>query len=426
MTTSINGKVIGAVDLDPVDVSLDSIREEVLAAIANAGVPGEIKLVQNATGIAPAGTTKIESIVPDPTYNWLAAGEFRQATLPKAFIVADAPNTKYVQLVNANEDFITMSSDTTSTSVKRFLASSSYVPTALTLQGAGGIGYQACACLTDTGHLVYANTAQPITSFYAVAPASLTSVIKSTASFTGFGSNRGYVHMVNTGSTVVMFNGAINASVSVYSQFNPAGAWEFNPSTNTATTLPPPPFQSLASMNYGGIYTCVLNNEVFISMHSIYSEDGATIQSAQVDAIPLYKLSADRVWTKIGNMPSPYIVNTAGVQTKQAYARVIAAGGYIWLMPTPGSWPTCVSMGLIRVNPNTGATTTVELVLTNAIVSPSLAFPTSYPSVAFRQAITTADGKKVYGATSSSSPIILALENVVNAQPVTTFYVKKT
>lgn len=426
MSTSINGKLLNATDLDPVSTSLDTVKSDILNAIANAGVPGEIKLVINPTGTAPAGTTKLENLAPEPTYSWLTAGEFRISQLPKAFVVADAPNVKYVQMVNVNEDFITTVGSAGSTSVKRFLASNGYVPTSLTLSGTGGVGSSTVCGFTDTGYLVYGSAASSMSGFYSVAPTGTSSTLKLIASFTGYGS-RGYSNVANMGSTVIILNGG-----SSYNSPDTAGAWEFNPATNTVTVLPTPPFKSTFGFSgtNGGVNTCRVGNELYVLLTMYYAEGtSALVSTAPNNAIPLYKLSADRVWSKVGDMPSPYSKsadNTTSISTA-SYCRIFEAGGQLYIAGTvgTGSWPNTHMYGFVKIDPATGTTSFVELANQHTLPGPAACMiPSSNVSKALFHTVTTADGSKVYGATSYWG-VVLQTANVVNAQPQTAFYVKK-
>lgn len=428
MTTSINGKVIGTTDLDPVNTNLDTIKSDILNAIANAGVPGEIKLVINPTGTAPAGTTKLENLAPEPTFNWLTAGEFRVGYLPKAFVVADAPNVKYVQALNANEDFITTTAGGGGSTAKRFLASNGYVPTTITLAGSASIGAANTYGLTDTGYLVYGSAVSSMTGFYSVAPSGSSSTIKLIASFTGYGS-RGYSNVANMGSTLIIINGGTSNAPTVFSQLGTPGAWEFNPATNSATTLTAPPFRSAmgGSSNLIGPSTARVGNELFVLLTSYYSTDGATlIITAPQDAVPLYKLSADRVWSKIGDIPCPYVKSADNILTayNPSNVKMFEAGGQLYVIGVvSNSWPAVHTIGMIKINPATGATSVVEIINQYPSSAASPCMSTGGPK-ALLHAVTTADGSKAYGATMLQG-FPLQLANVVNAQPQTAFYVKK-
>lgn len=410
--------------------NITNAKNEVLTAVANAGVPGEIKLVINATGTAPAGTTKLESIPVDSMFNWLSAGELRAGYLPKAFVVSDSANMKYIFAVNSNEDFITFGSTAGGTTAKRFLASAAYAPATITLSSS--VADQTITALTDTGWYVYGSAVVSLSGFYAVNPAGTSSSLKLIANFTGFGT-RGFANAVNTGSTVVIFNGGTTRQPTLYSQLSAAGAWEFNPATNAVTLLSAPPFQSTmgAAPGTAGLCTCSANNEVYVLLTNYYSEDAATlITSAPTDAMPVYKLSAARTWSKLGNYATPYYIlagTATQVKPSNSYCRLMYAGGYLWIVPYITT--NVVVVGLVRINVSTGASSIVEVntVQGGVLSTAQPFFHTTYVPSSLSQTVLTQDGSKVYGAVSNASNCanVISLTNTTAVQPLTTFYVKK-
>lgn len=444
ITYHVNKEVLGlAGDADAASVAdavangtattatnITNAKSEILTAVANAGVQGEIKLVINATGTAPSGTTKIESLPADSVYGWLNNGEIRVGNVPKAFAVSDSANMKYVFAVNANEDFITFASSAGGTAAKRFLSGSAYIPTSLTLSASVADGTS--AALTDTGYYVYSSTATTsYLGYYITAPGGTSSVLKLVGSFSGFGT-RGYVSTVNLGSTVLLFNGGTTRQPTQYSQFASAGAWELNPATSSVTTLSAPPFQSTfgASPGTGGLCTCSANNEAYVVLTGSYSEDAATLVSgAPTDAIPVYKLSSGRVWSKLGNMLSPYTIavgTTTQVKSGSAYVRAFYANSYLWLVPYVPAGTAII--GLVRINTSTGAQTIVEVSnLAGIAFSNQMFFHNASQPAVQSQAITSADGTKVYFGISNGSNAsnVASLANATSVQPLTAFYVKK-
>lgn len=420
----------GGASVSEVQTIVDASTTTIVNTLSTVGIPGEIKLVNNLTGVAPTGTVKIDNIPVDTSFNMLATGELQTAALPKAFFIAEPSVAKYVHCVNANEDFFTNdnSSATQSSNFKRWTASSGYV--SQTLTNPSSLANFPYFCLLDSGYLIDVPTSQVnVSLIYHFAPGSSSASSKLVGTFPGWG-NRALPVVVNMGSTALLVGGSNNLNTPG-SMSGLASAWacEWNPATNATTQLANPPFQVAGSYNF--VSTCTLNNAAFFALQSRYSTDGTTfVMSTPVDAVPVYRLNSARQWSLLGTYPSPTLTLAGSLAPQAAVSacKVVAIGSYIYLVPATSQWensPYLSKATLVRIDPSTGSHTLVDFSVTSGVL-PGMSC-TPFGHVGSHQSITTADGSKLYNFTyGASSTKNIKLQGLAQSQPTQTFYVRKT
>lgn len=421
----------GGASVSEVQTIVDASTTTIVNTLSTVGIPGEIKLVNNLTGTAPAGTVKIDNIPVDTSFNMLATGELQSATLPKAFHIAEPSIAKYVHCVNANEDFFTNdnSSATSSSNFKRWTASSGYVSQSLT--NPSSLANFPYFCLLDSGYLidVSSSTVNSPTIYY-FAPGSSSATSKLSATFPGWGGSRALPVVVNMGSTALFVGGSNNTNTP-NSMSTLASAWacEWNPATNSATQLANPPFQVAGSYNF--LSTCTLNNAAFFALISRYSTDGTTfVSGTPADAIPVYWLNSSRQWSLLGIYPSPTLTVAGSLVplASTGNCRIVPIGQYVYLVPYTSNWeavPYLSKATLVRIDPATGSHTLVDFSVTGGTLPNMICTPVGHMGV--HQSIATADGSKLYGfAVGSSQFKNIKLQGLAQSQPTQTFYVRKT
>lgn len=444
MTISTNGVAVGGADLTPVNYKLDMLTASVgaiptdisaststiLAAIAaGASVPGQIVLVSNSTGVAPTGTTKLDLEYAPEEYDMMANGTIRTSRVPHGFkIINQFSETKTIQALNANEDFIcTIGS---ATAGARYKASNAYTKEAITFLSTGvSTGSQVVAYL-DNGYFVYPNSvgASTISTLYSISPSVTSSTPKVLSTVTNW-SNRYNPLMIPMANSVIVAGGATTTAPTLDSQLLDR-AWEFTPSLNTMVEITSPPFKTSVLNGKNGVAYTTVGSVAYVALGARYSVGGTYYDVSPTDAIPIYRLNADRTWTYLGTALAPYwkTLGTGAVTfNSQYYLSMFVKDGYLYLVNTQGFTTGSCVMSKFDLSNNTCQLIefSVDAIGNGGSVASS-AVDSSLPV----RGLVTADGKKAYvlnniTATfgmSSGVPILLSsVGTTVNKA----FYVKK-